>query len=160
MQIKIFSRTSETLIFDKIMYVHTLYVNKNFKTETKNTIIKEVDLSNPLLVAKFFKEISLMQKSKEHRLFSNHVAKFGFYQFYLSNKEYPMFPIKWFSLILDDGTKIDHDIAFSTTLIKRNNIIIPFGSLFTETKCSRYRALNIKRQAYKYISNQINNSLK
>lgn len=69
-------------------------------------------------------------------------------------------PIKWFDLIINNEVTLHHDIAFSTTMIHRNKLIIPFGcfpsySSDNKKKYPKYREFNIKSRCYKYMANQI-----
>lgn len=71
-------------------------------------------------------------------------------------------PIIWFDLVLDNGAVLSHDYAFSTILLRRNALRVPLGRFphFCGQVSSRYRELKRKRQAYKYLSNQIQQALR
>lgn len=146
----------EVIVFHKILYVLTTYDedhNQTFHT------IKEISLlESKEKIVKFFSDVSKMQKSKQHR--DSYFKNTEHYQFFLDSAEHPMFPVKWFNLILDNGVNISHDIAFDVTLIRKNKMIIPFSRFFPSEfqKRSKYHELIVKRNAYRYIANQIKNS--
>lgn len=146
---------TKNIEFDNIMLVFFQRKN-NYSYEEEQTIVYQVSIhDHPLKISKFFKDVSNFMKSKVARA-SCHREK-EYYQFVLSSKEHDFFPVKWFTLWLNNGDTIKHDIAFSVTLIKKNNENLHFGRFnFSDwEKHPKYRELNIKRNAFKYISNQI-----
>lgn len=148
--------SKETIEFNTIMFVH--FERTDGYHETKK-ILNSISVNDhPLKVAAFFENISNLMKTKKVRksIFSGKEH----FQFVLSNEDFENFPVKWFTLELDNSIKISHDIAFETTLIKRNDVLIPFGrfNLYSRHKLALYREYNMKRNAYKFISNEIEKS--
>lgn len=137
--------------FDNLLYV-------NGKTKE---IVFRANLNDVQNTYRFFKNISKFVKSNIVRktLYDDDV----WYQFYVL-KDDDLVPIKWFDLIIDEKTTISHDIAFSTTLIKKNGVQVPFGKFphwyknWERKKFPAYRELNIKSRAYKYLANKVWNS--
>lgn len=125
----------------------------NHKHEIVATISKD---AHPFEIAKFFKSLAKLVYSAKVRktIFSSKEH----YQFVLSNKEFDFFPVKWFTLIFDNGIKIDHDFAFDTVLIQKNDFEVPLGKfphyLNDKTFYPIYREFKLKRNAYKFIANQ------
>lgn len=139
-----------------------LYINGNTKE-----IMYHADLNNTFQTFVFFKEIAKFVKSKIMRKtlstdrWNN---KEDYYQFAVI-VDNEITPIKWFNLHIGETVVISHDIAFETTLIKKNEVEIPFGRFpmfyYRNTKnpkLPKYREFNIKAKAYKYISNQVKSS--
>lgn len=146
---------TKNIEFDTIMFVHYKRTN-NYTFEDSKTVIKKVSIHDShFKIAQFFKEVSDLMKTKVMR--DSLWSETEHYQFVLSSKEYEFFPVKWFTLWLDNGDKIDHDIAFSVTYITKNGIDIPFGRVNFSNweKFPKYRELNMKKNAFKYIANQI-----
>lgn len=140
---------------NKIEFDNISFVYFNRKENTQHTVFKIHRTASSLEISLFFKKLSqfIYSRSARKTLFSEG----EYYQFVLSNKEHDWFLVKWFSLVFDNGIQIDHDIAFSTTLIKKNNMIVPLGSFpnWNKNKYPVYRQFKIKRNAYKFISNQV-----
>lgn len=136
--------------FEKLLYIHG----------NTNEVIFDCDLSNSFKSYEFFKKISRFNQS--HPVFKTldvPYEKKQYYQFAVMY-ENEIFPIKWFDLVIAEGIVVFHDIAFETTLIKRNDVIIPFGKFPMRywnkgIKLPKYREFNIKSRAYKFIANQI-----
>jgi hypothetical protein len=153
-------KITTTFWSDKIHeFTKLLYINGKTKE-----IMFETDLNDVFSTFIFFKKISKFVKSETVRktVDSNAWERDIYYQFATVN-EGGIWPIKWFDLIINDQTIISHDIAFETTLIKRNNIVIPLGQFpmvyyNRNIKLPKYREFNIKSKAYNFIANQINKS--
>jgi len=66
-------------------------------------------------------------------------------------------PIKWFDIVVDDKITLSHDIAFSTTLVKKNGISQPFGKfpMWYKERLAFYREFNMKKTVYRYFANQV-----
>lgn len=144
--------SKKNIDFTSIMLIH----NHGPYNKPQQDIVFSVSLNeHPLKVAQFFKDVAKFMKSK--KVLDTAFSEKEHFQFALANEEYPIFPVKWFTFVLDNGDVINHDIAFSTTLIKKNNIRIPFGgfNLSQWESFAKYREYNMKRNAYKFISNQI-----
>lgn len=151
---------TENIEFDNIMFIHFQRKN-NYSYEDNQSVIYQVSIhDHPLKISKFFKDVSKFMKSKAMR--KSFYSEKEHYQFVLSSKEHDFFPVKWFTLWLDNCNKIDHDIGCSVTFIKKNDNYIPFGNINFSNweKFPKYRELNIQRNAFKYISNQIVKSYK
>lgn len=140
----------QEIYFDTIMFVHYKQVRNLFSLEEEKIIVNKVSIyDSNLKIAQFFKDIAKIMKTKSMR--ESYRSEDEHYQFALSSKDYDFFPVKWFTLWLDNGDKIDHDIAFSVTLIRKNDVPIPFGK-FSFSRWSEfpvYRELNVKRNAFK-----------
>ena len=144
----------DSLSFDKIMFVH--YQGKSYAEEQKETVVKQVSIKdNNHKIAQFFKEVSDFMKTKKMR--DSESSDSEHYQFVLSSEDFPVFPVKWFTLWLNNGDVITHDIAFSVTYIKKNGMTVPFGRVIWKDyeMYPIYREINMKRNAFKYIANQI-----
>lgn len=134
--------------FDQLLYI-------NGKTKE---VMFQTSLSDEFATYNFFKDISKFVKSAMVRktLFNDYRGEY--YQFAIIC-ENEIFPIKWFDLIINERVIISHDIAFETTLIKKNDIVIPFGKFpmwYKENvKFSKYREFKLKSRAYKYMANQV-----
>ncbi len=101
--------TSEIHTFDKLLYIDR---------DTKQ-IMYMTDLNNTFESYVFFKKLSDFVMRPDVRM-----AYPKCYQFAVS-KDNKVCPIKWFNLEINDSV-ISHDIAFETTLIRKNQILIPF----------------------------------
>lgn len=67
-------------------------------------------------------------------------------------------PIVWFQLVVNEELIIAHDLAFSTTLIKRNSVVVPFGRFpmcYKTQVLPLYREFKLKARAYKFLANAI-----
>lgn len=140
--------------FEQLLYI-------NGRTEE---IIYQTDLSNAFDTYLFFKNIAKFVKSKKVRdtiHFNEWTREDDYFQFatIVDNK---ITHIKWFDLVVADNLVVSHDIAFETTLIKKNGIKLSFGQFpfvyynyKKNVKLSKYRELNIKAKAYKYMANQV-----
>lgn len=136
-----------------------IYINGNTKE-----IIFQTNLDDAFATYKFFKDIAKFVKStKVLKTLDSDCYKQDFYQFAVSDEK-EIIHIKWFDLIIDEKTTISHDIAFETTLIKKNNVIIPFGHFpmyyyRKNIQLPKYREFNVKARSYKYIANQVKKNL-
>ena len=121
------------------------------------TVLLETSLENKSSAVRFFMALSRFVLTADVR--QGH-ARDIWYQFALRD-ENKLIPIKWFTLHLDDGTQVFHDIAFNTTLIEVNGLTVPFGKFpFSETRrYARYREFKLKARAYKFIANTIRKKL-
>jgi len=143
--------------FSKLLYI---------KGNTKEIMFK-ADLNDKFATFIFFKQIAKFVKSSTVRktIYNSCWEKQEYYQF-ATIKDGEICPIKWYDLIIDEKTKVSHDIAFETTLIEINEVEIPLG-LFPNwaynrnphIKFPKYREFNMKARAYKFIANQIKNKL-
>lgn len=138
--------------FDNLLYI-------NGKTQA---IIFQTNLGDVPGSVKFFKNIARFVKSASVRkaLYSGKYESEVYYQFAVM-KDGEMTPIKWFDLVINDKLTISHDIAFNTTLVKRNDVDMPFGRFpmyyyRRNINLPKYRELNVKARAYKFMGNQIN----
>lgn len=138
--------------FDQLLYI-------NGKTKD---IMFQANLDNPFETYLFFKDIARFSLSETVRktLYSSYND--DYYQFAVL-EDGQVTPIKWFDLIINDKTTVSHDIAFNTTLIRKNDIDIPFGKFPMWCKKPNslplYREFKIKNKAYRYMANQINKTL-
>ena len=132
--------------FDKLLFI---------RGKTKE-ILFEADLNDAMETYTFFKNISNFVKLPAVRktAFDDDV----WYQFAVMFKD-EVTCIKWFDLVVDETLTLSHDIAFSTTLIRKNDVLVPFGKFPMWYKGSKrfpkYRELNIKSRAYKYLANRV-----
>lgn len=137
--------------FDKIFYI-------NGSTEE---IMFQADLNNALNTYLFFKNIAKFVKSKKvlNNMNSNSFKSSEYYQFAIILKG-KIKHIKWFDLVIQENLIISHDIAFETTLLKRNNVNLYFGrfTINYQKKMPKYREFNIKSRVYKYMANQVKKS--
>lgn len=142
----------EAIYFDFIKLVH---FHGDPCNQTQDVMFSVSIHEHPLKISNFFKDVARFMKSKKVR--DSHFKEREHFQFVLSNKEYDNFPVKWFTLELDNGVRIDHDFAFSTTLIKKNGFMVPFGGFnFSKWESfARHREINMKRNAYKFIANEV-----
>lgn len=155
-------KVSTTFWSDKINDFSLLFFVKNNTKE----ILYKTDLNNSWDTYLFFKKISKFIKSREVK--ENFATKSweerDCYQFAVWYND-KICPIKWFDFVISEKVVLHHDIAFETTMIKRNEVDIPFGRFpryyFNESKGKKppkYREFNLKARAYKYMANQIKNS--
>lgn len=144
-------------VFNKLLYI---------KGNT-NEIIFEADLNDVFTTFVFFKEIAKFVKSPTvlKTIDSDGWEKQDYYQFAVIDGN-EIVPIKWFELVVNDNLILSHDIAFETTLIKRNNVVIPFGRFPSyyyyknpNVKLPKHREFNIKSKAYKFIANQVKKNI-
>lgn len=136
-----------------------LYINGRTKE-----IIYQTDLNNAFQTYLFFKNIEKFVKSKKMRDTIDSDGWNGrddFYQFAVIFDNEITY-IKWFDLVIHDQLIISHDIAFETTLIKKNGLDIPLGRFpmyyyrtQNNPKLPKYREFNIKAKAYKFMANQV-----
>lgn len=141
--------------FDKLLYING---------QTKE-VIYETDLNDAFATFLFFKNVAKFVKSATVLKTVNSVAwRDTFFQFAVIDDD-KICPIKWFDLVINEKLKVSHDIAFETTLIKRNGIDIPFGvfpnwlySRNPHVKLPKNREFIMKARAYKFIANQIKKS--
>jgi hypothetical protein len=132
--------------------VHTFHTLLYYNGKTKKVMF-ETDLNNAVDTAKFFRNLSSFVKTK--RVFQT-LGNDEWFQFAVI-RDGEITPIKWFDLHVGDVV-LSHDIAFETTLIRKNGFEIPFGKFprwDSKKKYPKYREFNIKQRAYKYIANQI-----
>lgn len=150
--------SKEIHTFDKLLFING----------TTQKIVVEADLNNSFKTYLFFKEISKFVKSPEMLKTLNAetwTAKEDYYQFAVM-RDNEICHIKWFDLIINENCVISHDIAFETTLIKKNGISLSFGHFpmyyyhkNENAQLPKYREFNIKSRAYKYMANQVKKSL-
>jgi hypothetical protein len=142
--------------FNKLLYI-------NGKTKE---VVFQTDLNDIFTTFLFFKDISNFVKSDTVRktIDASSWERDVYYQFATIN-ETELCPIKWFNVVINDKVSISHDIAFETTLIKKNGIDIPLG-IFPHwaygrnphVKLPKHREFNMKARAYNFIANQIKKS--
>lgn len=149
-------KITTTFWSDKVQeFSKLLYINGNTKE-----IIFEADLNDVFATYNFFKNIAKFVKSPTvlKTVDKNCWKGDDYYQFAVIH-ENEIWHIKWFNLVINDNIVISHDIAFETTLIKKNDVSIPFGKFpmwyRKNTKLPKYREFNIKARAYKYMANQV-----
>lgn len=145
--------SKQNIEFNSIMLVH--YYG-NSMNQNKDVVFSVSINEHPFKIAKFFKDASRFMKSKKVR--DTVFKEDEHFQFVLANEEYDFFPVKWFTLELDNGKKISHDIAniaFATTLIKKNSLVVPLGGFSKRKSFSKHRESSINRNAYKFISNEV-----
>lgn len=138
---------------------HLLFINGN-----SEEIVFQADLNNSWNTQLFFKAIAKFVKTKQVRdtLYGNPFnGKDAYYQ-YAIFVDGQVTPIKWFDLHINDKVTISHDVAFDTTLIKKNQIVVPFGHFpmyyyrkNENAKLPKYREFNLRSKTCKYIANQI-----
>lgn len=144
--------SNKKINFEKLSFVHFPSANSMSDPVVIDYITEE---STPFEIQQFFKNISKLVCSDEHRKIHQSRSDLGHFQFVLSNHEFPHFPVCWFTLVFDNGVEIKHDIAFSTTIVHKNGLrIFPLLSLSNREKWGKYTELKIKRRAYKFIGNQ------
>ena len=140
--------------FSTLLYIHG----------NTDEVIFETELNNPFASYEFFKQISQFNQTREiHKTLDEPYAKKQYYQFAVIHKN-KICPIKWFDLVINESVVISHDIAFETTLIKRNDVIIPFGKFPMSywqkgINLPKNREFNIKSRAYQFMANQVNKNL-
>lgn len=143
--------SKEKIQFDTISFMCFIGHDRN-NTKTIATIGKD---ANPHEIANFFRSLAKFVYSEKVR--KTVFSETEHYQFVLSNKKFKSFPVKWFTLIFDNGIKIDHDFAFDTVLIKKNDCDVPLGTFPNWNRQKFYpiyREFKLKRNAYKFIANQ------
>ena len=127
-----------------------------YNNKTQDVLFK-TDLNNPTQTVAFFK--NLAKKLKSLNFLRDEMV--DHYQFAVMNNG-ELTPIKWFDIQINDNLKISHDIAFDTTLIRKNGLLIPFGKfpmymyqIKPNWKPSLYRKQKMQANAFKYIANLI-----
>lgn len=135
--------SEEVYEFNELLYI-------NGKTQE---VMFRTNLSNCVDTAQFFNTLAKFVKSKP---VLNTAYTDNWYQFAVID-EGKITLVKWFDLIISNDITISHDIAFETTLIRKNGQIIPFGKFpnWRKKAPSKYREFNIKARAYRYVANQI-----
>jgi hypothetical protein len=139
-------------------FCELLFINK--KT---NEIIFSTDLNNKTQSSVFFKSIAKLFKSRKflgemRSLWSG--KSDVFYQFAV-RKNNEILNIVWFDLVINERIAVSHDVAFSTVMIEKNKVNIPFGKfpmVYKNRKLPIYREFKVKAKAYKFISNLIASS--
>lgn len=121
------------------------------------TVHAHTDLRNAWSTYLFFRTVSRFMTSKQAKESLKEETKSCF-QFAVK-VDGKLTPIKWFDLHVGNDV-ISHDIAFWTTLIRRNGERVPLGrfpiQIWNEGKdTAKFRELNIKRRAYMYIANRV-----
>ena len=140
-------KVTTTFWSEEVFTFHNLLY---YNGKTKKVVFV-ADLNDVFDTARFFKNIASFVKTKQVLQTVENDEWFQFAVMY--NNE--ITPIKWFDLHVDDVV-LSHDIAFETTLIRKNGVGISFGRFPRGfKKIAKYREFNIKRRAYKYIANQI-----
>lgn len=136
-------------------FCELLFINN--KTEE---IILSTDLNNKMQSSVFFKSVARLLKTRkflaEMRSLWNGKSDV-FYQFAVRHNN-DILPIVWFDLVINERITVSHDVAFSTVLIKKNNINIPFGKfpmVYKNRRLPIYREFKVKAKAYTFISNLI-----
>lgn len=147
-------KLTTTFWSEKVETLDTLlYINGKTKE-----IVAQANLNNKNQTYLFFKSLSKFIQTK--KVLDSYKENFyenpTYYQFatILDNE---ITPIKWFDLVIDDKTTISHDIAFNTTLIKINDLRMPFGKfpMWLDKKLPKYREFKLKAKCYKFIANKI-----
>ena len=132
----------------------------------KYEVVYEANLSSKDSTYNFFKTISkfILSKDVMKTIYANGWRGDEYFQFAVRDKG-EIILIKWFDLKVNDKTTLSHDIAFETTMIRKNDILVPLGSFPMHRKSNakkkmkrilpKYREFNLKSRAYKYIANQV-----
>ncbi len=110
--------------FDCIYFVH--YIPGENNSLNKKIVASVSKNDGAFKIAMFFRKVGDIVVSRNNRKVYRNNNDLGHFQFMLSNEQYPDFPVKWFTLHLDNGIKIKHDIAFNTTFIYKNGIRVYF----------------------------------
>ena len=137
-----------TTFWSEVIHTFSALYFINNKT---NEIIFKTDLNNKLETYNFFKNVSKFVLTKQVMFAPDDVC----YQFAVQS-DMGIEPLKWFDLHLEKCI-LNHDIAFATTLIRKNDMIIPFGKfpMWTNKRLSKHREYKLKSKAYKYLANQV-----
>lgn len=147
-------KVTTTFWSEKVHDFHELL----FINSKDNKVYFKADLKDKQSTCVFFREIAKFIVSASVRADYKNKENNNCFQFAVMKDE-KIKPIKWFDLWLDNKNSISHDVAFSTTLVKKNDLSIPFGKFpiwYNKNKVfSLYRELKVKKNAYKYIANQI-----
>lgn len=150
--------SEQVLEFDTLLYINGKDKEVMFKA----------DLKDKYATYLFFKDVANFMKTKTilNTLNNSYWDKQEYYQF-ATIYEGEITPIKWFDLVINDKLIVSHDIAFETTLIKRNGVRIPFGRFpmwyyynKPAVKLPKHREFKIKAKAYNFMANQIKKSKK
>lgn len=155
-------KITTTFWSDQVLEFDTLlYINGNTKE-----VMYQADLNDKYATYLFFIDIAKFVKSKAvlNTINGNAYDNQEYYQFATIYEE-QITHIKWFDLVINDKLVISHDIAFETTLIKRNDVRMSFGYFpmwyyyhKNNPKLPKYREFKIKARAFKFIANQIKKS--
>ncbi len=129
-----------------------LYINGN-----TGEIVFRADLSDVYATHLFFKDISRFVKSPMV-LKSYDTADFYQFAVYRAGE---ICPVKWFDFVVSADLVISLDIAFETTLIKKNGVDVHFGKfpMWVKGEVSKYREFKMKSRVYKYLANVIGRGL-
>lgn len=148
--------SDQVLEFDTLLYIN----GKN------KEVMFKADLNDKYATYLFFKEVAKFMKTKKvlNTINNSYWDKQEYYQF-ATMYEGEICPIKWFDLVINDKLIVSHDIAFETTLIKRNGVSIPFGRFpmwyyynKPAAKLPKHREFKIKAKAYNFMANEIKKS--
>lgn len=156
-------KLSTTFWTDQVCeFSELLYINGKTKEVIFNT-----DLTDRYQTYLFFRNLSKFVQTPKvlKTVDSNGWGEMDYYQFAVRDVNYEggVCPIKWFDLVITDNLIVSHDIAFETTLIKRNGVEMSFGvfpNWCKTSKLPKYREFNIKSRAYKFMGNQVKKSFK
>lgn len=121
----------------------------------------EVKLNLPWAVYQFFKDLERFVQTTAVRQ-ASYTDQAPHYQFAVL-KDGKVTPIVWFDLVISDNLTVSHDIAFETTLLRKNGVIVPLGAFpFRYPKTWHWpvhREFKLKKQAYRYIANKVKKTL-
>lgn len=119
------------------------------------TEIDRADLSAKGSLSGLFKRASKLAVSKQQMLSTRTHGESGHIQFGVILDD-EITPVKWFNIVTEKGDIYSHDVLREVTLLRKNGHSLPFGQPYYD--CNRpYRANNIKRQVFKFVSNQLKN---
>lgn len=135
---------------NKFEFDQLLFINRD-----THKVKYQTDLKNHHQTGEFFSDISKFINTSAVYILKKADVCFQFAVI----KDGEITPIIWFDLVINNKLTISHDSAFSTTIIHKNVVVVPFGKFFKEYP-PKHREFNIKYRAYKYISNQIKKSQK
>lgn len=142
--------SKDSFEFDELLYIHRYKL-----TYEMQEIVFRTKLNDKVATYQFFKDVAkLVNSNKVHQSMYDFNDCYQFAVIHNGN----VTPIIWFDLVINDKLTINHDLAFGTTLIKRNDQVIPFGKFpmqYHSKKLPLYREFNLKKRAYTYIANQI-----
>lgn len=147
-------KLTTTFWTDKVEeFDHLLFINGNTQE-----VVYEAKLEDLYQTQRFFRKVAQFVKTPLVRKSRDTLDWYQFAVWVDGELAY----LKWFDLVVSDKLTLSHDIAFETTLVRKNGLIIPLGQIprwVKAKKLPKYREFKVKAQAYRYLANQLKKHL-
>lgn len=147
-------KLTTTFWTDKVEeFDHLLFINGNTQE-----VVYEAKLEDLYQTQNFFRKVAQFVKTPLVRKSRGTPDWYQFAVWVDGELTY----LKWFDLVVSDKLTLSHDIAFETTLVRKNGLIVPLGQFpywVKAKKLPKYREFKVKAQAYRYLANQLKKHL-